>query len=152
MDKNKTSRRDFLGLGIAAAAAAACGGCSALASKRNDPNDPTVQAESGLLRLSQEDSAKLLASETSLLVKVKGKKTRILVVHRSNGSLTATSAICTHLGCDVDYDKNSTSLLCPCHGSKFGLDGKNIKGPASKPLKSYAVRNEDGIVVIVLKS
>ena len=41
---------------------------------------------------------------------------------------------CTHNGCLVKYDKTNGKLICPCHDSEFSLDGKVLKGPASKDL------------------
>jgi Rieske Fe-S protein len=56
----------------------------------------------------------------------------------SNGSrVYAQSAICTHRGCKIDSGKEG--FECPCHGSKFGLDGHVVEGPASKPLVRLAM-------------
>ena len=147
MDRRKTSRRDFLGLGVAAMAASACGGCSLLGSRKPDA---VVPEEAGVLRLGEADSSALLGSQTSLLVEAKGGNEKILVVHRDDGSLFAVSSVCTHMGCDVEYDKKLGHLLCPCHGSQYSLGGDNIKGPAKKPLKRYSISTENGRVVITL--
>ena len=147
MERKQLSRRDFLGLGAAAMAASACGGCSLLGSQKADV---VVQEEKGLLRLGEADSSGLLGSETSLLVAAEGGNEKILVVHRPDGTLSAVSSVCTHMGCDVAYDKNLGHLRCPCHGSQYGLDGHNIKGPAKKPLRRYSVSIENGRVVITL--
>jgi len=37
---------------------------------------------------------------------------------------------CPHKGCKLDYDKNTSMFVCPCHNSKFNLDGNCISGPA----------------------
>ncbi len=42
---------------------------------------------------------------------------------------------CTHLGCRINK-ADGDKLVCPCHGSEFGLDGKAKKGPANKALES----------------
>jgi Rieske Fe-S protein len=52
------------------------------------------------------------------------------------------------MGCDVLYDKDLGHIRCPCHGSQYGLDGHNIKGPAKRPLAPYKVYTSGGIVVI----
>jgi len=49
----------------------------------------------------------------------------------------AISAVCTHLGCVVNKDKNG--FVCPCHGSRYGLDGKIEKGAAPKDLPWYKI-------------
>lgn len=41
---------------------------------------------------------------------------------------------CTHLGCQINKVVEN-KLVCPCHGSEFGLDGNPLKGPANKSLK-----------------
>lgn len=52
-----------------------------------------------------------------------------------NGELTALSARCTHLGCIVAFNDDEQSWDCACHGSRFGLDGRVLTGPATKPLR-----------------
>jgi cytochrome b6-f complex iron-sulfur subunit len=45
------------------------------------------------------------------------------------------SAICTHLGCTVQW--RGTEFDCPCHGSRFNPDGSVIGGPAPRPLSWF---------------
>jgi glycine/D-amino acid oxidase-like deaminating enzyme/nitrite reductase/ring-hydroxylating ferredoxin subunit len=52
----------------------------------------------------------------------------------SDGSVTMVSAICTHLGCLVDWNEAERTWDCPCHGSRFKPDGAVIGGPAESPL------------------
>jgi cytochrome b6-f complex iron-sulfur subunit len=37
---------------------------------------------------------------------------------------------CPHKGCTLNYDKTKSEFVCPCHHSKFNLDGNCISGPA----------------------
>lgn len=46
------------------------------------------------------------------------------------GRLHAVSAVCTHMGCMVGWNETDRSWDCPCHGSRFALDGSVIHGPA----------------------
>ena len=147
MERNHTSRRDLLQLGVAAGAASILSGCKLVGSRKPDV---VAQVQNNRISLSKEESAKLLTSEGSLLVEPKGYKDKIIVVHARDGGLHATSAICTHMGCTVRYDEKLGILHCPCHGSEYGLDGHNIRGPAKRPLKQYDVRTENGLVVITL--
>jgi len=54
------------------------------------------------------------------------------IVFADETGLHAISTICTHLGCVVQWNKNG--FHCPCHGSKFDVDGRVIGGPAPKGL------------------
>jgi glycine/D-amino acid oxidase-like deaminating enzyme/nitrite reductase/ring-hydroxylating ferredoxin subunit len=50
------------------------------------------------------------------------------------GRLHAVSTRCTHLGCQVAWNAAERSWDCPCHGSRFDVDGEILNGPAVKPL------------------
>lgn len=51
-----------------------------------------------------------------------------------SGKLYVKSAVCTHLGCEVSFNSAEKSWDCPCHGSRFGIDGQVLHGPANTPL------------------
>ncbi|WP_406634238.1 FAD-dependent oxidoreductase [Amycolatopsis sp. WGS_07] len=50
------------------------------------------------------------------------------------GELHAVSLRCTHLGCFVRFNAAERSWDCPCHGSRFDVDGTVLEGPATAPL------------------
>ncbi|MEU7479706.1 FAD-dependent oxidoreductase [Lentzea sp. NPDC042327] len=50
------------------------------------------------------------------------------------GQLHAVSMRCTHLGCLVRFNSAERSWDCPCHGSRFDVDGNVLEGPATRPL------------------
>ncbi|MFF9909240.1 FAD-dependent oxidoreductase [Streptomyces sp. NPDC013457] len=57
-------------------------------------------------------------------------------VHRDDrGELHAVSAVCTHMRCLVAFNNAERTWECPCHGSRFGIDGEILQGPALKPLE-----------------
>jgi len=49
----------------------------------------------------------------------------------------AISAVCTHLGCVVNKEKDG--FTCPCHGSRYGPDGRVAKGAAPRDLPWYQI-------------
>ncbi|HEY2494570.1 MAG TPA: FAD-dependent oxidoreductase [Paenibacillus sp.] len=51
------------------------------------------------------------------------------------GHLFLVDTTCTHLGCEVEWNEAERSWDCPCHGSRFGYDGRVMEGPAQKPLR-----------------
>lgn len=55
---------------------------------------------------------------------------RLAVYKDEQGNLHAVSAVCTHLGCIVGWNSTEKSWDCPCHGSRFGVDGAVLHGPA----------------------
>jgi Rieske Fe-S protein len=62
--------------------------------------------------------------------------TRKVAAYRDEeGELHAVSAVCTHLGCQVKWNRAERSWDCPCHGSRFDVDGEVIQGPAVKGLE-----------------
>ncbi len=73
----------------------------------------------------------------------------VLVVRTSSGSkLSAVNPSCTHAGCAIGWQAKTQKFVCPCHGSEFGTDGKVLKGPASKPLKTYQAKIEGSSVLV----
>jgi len=65
--------------------------------------------------------------------------------------LLAIYKVCTHLGCLYKYETTTERFECPCHGSKFHLDGTKIleEGPAPRSLDRFVMelKDESGQVV-----
>ena len=61
------------------------------------------------------------------------------VYRDDEGELHAVSARCTHLGCIVEWNAVEKSWDCPCHGSRFDVDGAVVAGPAKSPLEPREV-------------
>lgn len=61
---------------------------------------------------------------------------KVAIYRDEDGKIHALSAACTHLGCIVSWNAAETSWDCPCHGSRFSVDGQILHGPAATPLES----------------
>jgi len=66
----------------------------------------------------------------------------LLVVRAPDGGVRAVSAICTHQGCPLGYE--APEVVCPCHQSRFALDGAVLRPPATAPLKVVEATLDDG--------
>ena len=53
---------------------------------------------------------------------------------RDDGTLVAVSPTCTHLGCQVNWNRAERSWDCPCHGSRFDPLGRMLNGPSTRDL------------------
>jgi len=70
----------------------------------------------------------------------------VWIVHgtyRGKSQIYALRTVCTHLGCITIWQESEQRFKCPCHGSGFALDGRNVEGPAPRPLERYAIRLAD---------
>lgn len=57
----------------------------------------------------------------------------VIACRQPDSTVMTFSAACTHLGCRISR-VDAGMLVCPCHGSRFHLDGRVAAGPASTPL------------------
>jgi len=62
------------------------------------------------------------------IVRHRGEK--VAAYRDDDGVVTAVSPVCTHLGCQVNFNRAERSWDCPCHGSRFAVDGSVLQGPA----------------------
>jgi Rieske Fe-S protein len=71
---------------------------------------------------------------------------------RDGNEVTALSSTCTHLGCQVRWDRDASRFLCPCHGGAYDARGRVLEGPPPRPLDTIEVRvdaSTDSILVRV---
>jgi glycine/D-amino acid oxidase-like deaminating enzyme/nitrite reductase/ring-hydroxylating ferredoxin subunit len=64
---------------------------------------------------------------------------RCAVYRDPEGELHVVSARCTHMSCVVGFNDAERTWDCPCHGSRFDVDGAVIQGPATKPLPARRI-------------
>ena len=76
------------------------------------------------------------------------KEQRAYVIGTGLG-VYALSAVCTHLGCITRYLSDEKCIACPCHGSRFDLEGNVIHGPAPRSLPWLDVQTDSGGNLVV---
>jgi glycine/D-amino acid oxidase-like deaminating enzyme/nitrite reductase/ring-hydroxylating ferredoxin subunit len=86
----------------------------------------------GRLTARPDDVRDLAAGEAAV---VKGDDGAIACYRDGGGELHCVSAVCTHLGCIVGWNDAEQTWDCPCHGSRFAVDGDVVEPPAVEPLK-----------------
>ena len=72
-----------------------------------------------------------------------------MLIRHADGRWIALSAVCTHLGCTVQYEPQADRIHCACHGGVYNAyTGANVSGPPPKPLKLFKVSvNDTGVEV-----
>jgi len=71
----------------------------------------------------------------------------VVVTQAAAGDFKGFSSTCTHAGCALNEVVDGT-INCPCHGSKFNLDGSVAQGPATEPLEPKAVTVQGDSIVL----
>ena len=67
-----------------------------------------------------------------------------LLIHHADGRWVSMTAVCTHLGCTVQYEPQADRIHCACHGGVYNAyTGGNVSGPPPKPLKLFKVTVSD---------
>jgi Rieske Fe-S protein len=114
--------KPWLATAVAAPSAAAAGGTGVL--HVNISDFPALQNANGSVRLS-------VTSNTGVLYP--------LLVNRGTGNqFFALSTRCTHLGCVVPpFSTAAGASVCPCHQSRYAIDGAVTGGPAPAALTRY---------------
>lgn len=80
---------------------------------------------------------------------IRFNKEPVILMHTPSGQFRAFSARCTHLGCVVQFqNEGGPHFGCNCHGSQFDLNGKNIAGPAPRPLPPFRVSVEGSSIYL----
>lgn len=74
------------------------------------------------------------------ILELDGKK--VAVSRAVGGDLHYCSAVCTHMGCLVEWNNAEKSWDCPCHGSRFAASGELIAGPAETALESVQPKSK----------
>lgn len=131
----KMNRRTFIATLGAVSAACASGGCMSMSGATSDGQDGAPRVDVGTLADYPRDGVTdFYAHEHEVLVIRRGDR------------VFAMSATCTHQNCIVRHA--GSELRCPCHGSRFDLDGNATHGPAKERLVHFAISNENGRLIV----
>ena len=71
-----------------------------------------------------------------------------ILIRTPDGEYRALSAVCTHLGCTVQYRGTDRTIWCACHNGLYDLEGRNVSGPPPRPLEPFVVHVEGDDVVV----
>jgi Rieske Fe-S protein len=69
-------------------------------------------------------------------------------VTSAEGTVRALSTICPHLGCGVDWNDETQTFDCPCHGSVFDRAGRRMSGPSPRDLDELDVVTTDDEIAV----
>jgi cytochrome b6-f complex iron-sulfur subunit len=138
-----TTRRRFLGwMSQAFLGLWGLGAAAAMAAYLKAP-DRGERAAERVVRVGMLDD--LTVGEGRL---VRHGTTPFYVVRLDATRLVAMSAICTHVRCILDYDRERRGFVCPCHDGRFDLAGNVLSGPPPRALPSYEVSVRAGEVFV----
>ncbi len=82
-----------------------------------------------------DDTIKNIKRGEGKIVIYKGEK--VGVYKDENGRYHCIKPKCTHLGCELQFNSTDKTWDCPCHGSRFTIDGEVLNNPAVNRLEKY---------------
>ncbi|MCA9979646.1 MAG: Rieske 2Fe-2S domain-containing protein [Anaerolineales bacterium] len=72
--------------------------------------------------------------------------------NRAIVGIAAIYKVCTHLGCIYSWNSATHRFECPCHGSKYRLDGRRIEDPAPRNLDRFPLSAFDADGALIAES
>lgn len=73
---------------------------------------------------------------------------RFYLARLADGGFLALYQRCTHLGCSVPWDQQAQQFICPCHSSKFSMQGEVLNPPAPRPLDLFPMHIEGDLIQV----
>ena len=132
------------GIGLAATVLAAC---TTYGKKPEAAGGTTSESASSGAPATGQQGGKAIAKTADVPVGSGVIVGKVVLTQPTAGEIKGFSAICTHSGCTVNAVTDGL-IDCPCHGSKFHLDGSVANGPATKPLEPAAVTVQGDSIVL----
>lgn len=137
-----SSRRAFLKGLVASGGALAVSQLSGCISSIEPAPIADVPAPvNGVVSIDPQHFPELVAIGGAVAFRPAGGKDTLLLIHLGADQYAALSDTCPHAGCPLGYD--GQQVVCPCHDSRFGTDGKLLQPPAQQGLRSYPVRVDE---------
>ena len=146
MDRPSLSRREVLvnsataatAVALASCACESLGGCGL-------SKDKAALVTTGTVNIGPAANFPAGTANTSFLA------ANGIVITNDSGTPLAIRPKCTHKGCTAKWNDKALEFECPCHGSRFDLLGRAIKGPATNPLPSVLpLAQADGTLLVNL--
>ena len=112
----------------------------------------SVSLQTPIDQLQDESATKILAptNPNSAFVMVNGGGDNAVgdlafggYVVKTSGKVSVFAQNCSHLGCSVNFNDQEKTFDCPCHGSRFHIDGTVLHGPAAYPLSDLSWKQTD---------
>jgi cytochrome b6-f complex iron-sulfur subunit len=75
-----------------------------------------------------------------------------VMLEKTGNEIRALSAVCTHLGCIIQWDAGGKKFICPCHRGMYDINGNVLSGPPPRPLEKIEVKLRDGQVFVLMQS
>jgi len=72
---------------------------------------------------------------------VKFENESVALYRDESGKIHSVSSACTHIDCSVAWNTAEKVWECPCHGSRFSMDGEMYTAPARKDLEKIQIKN-----------
>ncbi|MBT3270101.1 Rieske (2Fe-2S) protein [Candidatus Poribacteria bacterium] len=149
------SRRDFIdqaglvagGVAVTVAVAGCAGGAASAGTGAAAASTPLPDGPRYVVALG--DAPEL--SKVGGVLRVKQEDFDFFVVRQSDDTVIALNNVCSHKNCATKYDPAANDFACPCHKSRFDLEGVPNGGPAKDPLKRYPATLADGVVTVALQ-
>lgn len=143
--RTEPSRRQFLAR--TAVGAVVCAGLAGCRTLNPDARLFEGTLTDGRVELGAADS---LAVGEQMKVTIAGADDVVLIARTGEAEYHAVQMYCTHFGSEVALADGGSKLRCTNHGAEFDFTGKVLKGPASNPLKAYAVTTEEGKLYLTI--
>lgn len=129
-----------------------CGACALAACAKSPPTDTGARCagapDASWLRIPLSEHPALAEPGAGEAIALPEEQLYAMVVHQEDGCYAATWSICTHGACELEWSAEDAELVCPCHGSRFGLDGAVLEGPATRALRTFAVVREGDTLLL----